>query len=214
MKRRTFIAGIGTTTTLFLAGCNSSGDDTGSTTTGTESSSTETSTTSTTTAGETTTDTTTTETTTTTTETSETTTTGTKTVTYGQYASISDGLEVAVTNADTADSYEHDGTTSNPDDGNTYVLLTFKTKNSGESSQSLPDDSSLAIRANGDEYTVADAGAKKWEEYVSSSVKPGSTASITVPFEASKDTNSALGASIVLSYTDSGSERTIRWGME
>ncbi|WP_231184231.1 DUF4352 domain-containing protein [Haladaptatus sp. DYF46] len=215
MKRRTFIAGVGTTTTLFLAGCNSSGDDTGSTTTGTDSSSTATGT------GETTETTasemsegTTTESSETTTESSGTTTAGTRTVTYGEYATISDGLEVAVTGADTSDSYEHDGTTAKSDDGKTYVLLTFEAKNSAESSRSLPEDSTATIRANGDEYAVADAAKEKWDGYVSSSVNAGGTSSITVPFEVPKDAISSLDVRVALSYTDSGSKRLVQWSME
>ncbi len=224
MKRRTFVAGVGTTTTLFLAGCNSNGDDTGSTTTGTDSSSTTTSagettsqsstgetaeTTTSETSGETTT-----ESSETTTESSGTTTAGTRTVAYGEYATISDGLEVAVTSADTSDSYEHGGTTSKPDDGKTYVLLTFEAKNSGESSQSLPEDSTATIRANDDEYAVADAAKKKWDEYVSSSVNSGDTSSVTVPFEVPKDSTTSLGVMVALSYTESGSKRLVQWSME
>jgi hypothetical protein len=225
MKRRTFITGVGTTTTLFLAGCNSSGDDTGSTTTGTDSSSTATSTGETTTSqastGETTETTTSetsgetaTESSETTTESSGTTTAETRTVAYGEYATISDGLEVAVTAADTSDSYEHDGTTSKPDDDKTYVLVTFEAKNSGESSPSLPEDSTATIRANDDEYAVADAAKKKWDEYVSSSVNSGDTSSVTVAFEVPKDATSSLGVMVALSYTESGSKRLVQWSME
>jgi hypothetical protein len=222
MKRRTFIAGVGTTTTLFLAGCNSGGDDTGSTTTGTDSGSTATGTGGTTTTSRSSTETTTSETSEgtttessgTTTESSGTTTGGTRTVAYGEYATITDGFEVAVTSADTSDSYEHDGATSKPGDGKTYVLLTFEAKNSGESSQSLPEDSTATIRANGDEYAVADAGKKKWDEYVSSSVNSGDTSSVTVPFEVPKDATSSLGVKVALSYTESGSKRLVRWSME
>lgn len=227
MKRRTFIAA--TTSAVFLAGCSSSGDDTSSATGTSQSTTTQTSgeMTGTTRAGDsTTTGTTTSETTsetagstetdgTTTSESSTTTTTSeTRTVAFREYAAVADSLEVAVTAADTSDSYEQDGTTTKSGDGKTFALITFETKNSAQSSQSLPEGATASLRANGERYDVIEPAAKKWQQAVSSSVKSGGSASTTVAFEVPKEAVSSLGVAAELSYNKSGAKQVIRWNME
>ncbi len=226
MKRRTFIASVGTTTTLLLAGCNSKGNDTGpsstasgETTTGTVKSTTSNGSTSSSSSAKDTTDETptnseTTSSTETTTGSSGTTTSESKTVSFGEHAPIADGLSVAVTSADTSDSYDHSGTTEKADNDSTFLLVTFETKNSGESSQSLPDDASLTVHANGNEYSTTDSAMSAWKKYRSSDVKANHSSSITVAFEVPKDALASLGVTVMLTYTDSGSKQLIRWSME
>ncbi|WP_231188822.1 DUF4352 domain-containing protein [Haladaptatus sp. DYF46] len=216
MERRTFIAS--TTSAVLLAGCSSSGNDTTSTTTTTDQSTTKTTdkTTETTTESETTTSETTTAETTDETTTSESTTTKreTRTVAFQQYVNVGNGLEVAVTKGDVSGSYKHDGTTTKSGDGKTFVLATFEAKNSAESSQSLPEGTTASIQADNNQYDVAEPAAKKWQQFVSSSVNSGGSASTSVAFEVPKEAVSSLGVAVQLTYTDSGAKQIIQWNME
>jgi Domain of unknown function (DUF4352) len=220
MKRRTFIAS--TTSAVLLAGCSSSGNDTTSTTTTTDQSTTKTTdkTTETTTESETTTsETTTAETTdetTSETTTSESTTTKreTRTVAFQQYVNVENGLKVAVTEGDVSDSYKHNGTTTKPGDGKTFVLATFEAKNSAESSQSLPEGTTASIQSDNKQYDIAEPAAKNWQQFVSSSVKSGGSVSTSVAFEVPKEAVSSLGVAVQLTYTDSGAKQIIQWNME
>lgn len=220
MNRRTFIA---TTSAVLLAGCSSDGDNTGSTTTGTEQSTTTqnsgemtgTTQTDTTTGDATTGETTADETTDETTTSDSSTTTGeTRTVAFGESASVSDGLDVAVTEADASDSYDHGGTTAESSDGNTFLLVTFETTNTAQEAKSLPEGAMASVQANGEQYDVAEAAAENWQQFVSSSVNSGGSATTTVAFEVPEAVVSSFGTSVQLSYTDSGAEQVVRWNME
>ncbi|WP_435152262.1 DUF4352 domain-containing protein [Haladaptatus sp. DFWS20] len=215
MKRRTFIGS--TVGAVFLAGCSSSGDDTGSTTTGTDQSTTTPTDemTGTTEAGETTAaESTTSETASETTTSDSSTTTETRTAAFGAFVTVADGLEVAVTEADTSNSYEHDGTTTKSGDGKTFLFLTFKAKNTAQSSQSLPDGTTVSVQANDEQYDVTKPAAEKWQQFASSSVNAGGSASTSVAFEVPKKAVSSFGVAVQLSYTESGAKRAVRWNME
>ncbi|WP_266075620.1 DUF4352 domain-containing protein [Haladaptatus caseinilyticus] len=212
MKRRTFIGW--TAGAVFLAGCSSSGDDTGSSTTGTEQSTTKRATG--TTAGETTASKTTADGTTTETTTSEssTTTDETRTVAFGESATVGDGLEVAVTEANTSGSYEHGETTTKSGAEKTFLVVTFETKNSAQSAQSLPEGTAASVRTNEGQYELADAATERWQQYVSTSVRSGESASATVAFEVPKDAASSFDLAVVVSYSESGTKRVVQWRMD
>ncbi|GAA0260004.1 hypothetical protein GCM10009000_090910 [Halobacterium noricense] len=127
---------------------------------------------------------------------------------------MGNSLEVAVTKGDVSDSYKHNGTTTESGDGKTFVLATFEAKNSAESSQSLPEGTTASIQADNKQYDVAEPAAKQWQQFVSSSVKSGGSASTTVAFEVPKETVSSLGVAVQLTYTDSGAKQIIQWNME
>ncbi|WP_076431504.1 DUF4352 domain-containing protein [Haladaptatus litoreus] len=190
------------TSVVLLAGCSSDGDDTGSTTISTDQT-----TTTRTTESETTS-----ETTSEATTSDSTTTSGEiRTVAFGEYTSVGNDLKIAATGGDVSSSYKHDGTTSKSADGKMFGLVTFKLNNSAESSQSLPEGTTASIRADDEQYDVAEPAAKNWQQFVSSSVEPGGSASTTIAFEVPKEAASSVDVAVQLTYSESGADQLIQW---